>query len=101
MAVHLFGAISSPSCAICGLQKLASDHASQFPKAARFVKENFYVDDGLASVGTPEEAIQLIKDAKTMLSNGNLELHGFLSNHDQVADELGCTSPTTKVISND
>ena len=98
MNVHLFGATSSPSCAIYGMQRIASDFSSQYPVASQFVQENFYVDDGLASVSSPSEAIQLMKDARDMLSNGNLVLHKFLSNNDEVAKELGCDGPATKVI---
>ena len=58
MNVHLFGASSSPGCAIYGMQEIASDYLSQYP-AAWFVQENFYVDDGLARVASPTEAIQL------------------------------------------
>ena len=101
MNVHLFGATSSPSCAIYGMQKIASDYSSQYPAAAQFVQENFYVDDGLASVASPTEAIQLMTDARDMLSKGNLLLHKFLSNSDQVAKELGCDGPATKVIADD
>ena len=38
MNVHLFGATSSPSCAIYGMQKIASDYSSQYPAAAQFVQ---------------------------------------------------------------
>ena len=99
MNVHLFGAVSSPSCAIYGLHKIASDYSEEFPAASAFVQDNFYVDDGLVSVPTAVEAIQLMKDSKALLEKGNLTLHKFLSNDDKVAEELGCEGPTTKVIS--
>ena len=59
MNVHLFGASSSHGCAIYGMQKIASDYLSQYPAAAWFVQENLYVDNGLACVASPTEAIQL------------------------------------------
>ena len=99
MNVHLFGAISSPSCAIFGLKKIADDYADEFPKAALFIKDNFYVDDGLASVPTATEAINLIEDAKALAEKGNLVLHKFLSNNEDVAIKLNCESSTANTIS--
>ena len=52
MTVHLFGAVSSPSCASFALRKTADDNQSDFPAAVvQTVKENFYVDDCLKSMG--------------------------------------------------
>lgn len=96
MNVHLFGAVSSPSCAIYGLQQLARDHAEEYPQASSFILENFYVDDGLISVPTAEDAIQLLEDATALTKKGNLTLHKFLSNNSTVAKAIGCDGPTSK-----
>lgn len=56
MAVHLFGAASSPGCANFGLKYLARQHKEEYPSASAFVENNFYVDDGLISVPSVEEA---------------------------------------------
>jgi len=46
MTVHLFGAVSSPSCASYALRKSADDHQSEFAaNVCQAVKENFYVDE--------------------------------------------------------
>ena len=51
MTVHLFGAGSSPGCANYGLKQIADDHEEEFgAEAASFVRDNFYVDDGLKPV---------------------------------------------------
>ena len=48
MTVHLFGAVSSPSCANFALRKTAADNQADFSKeAVRTVDRNFYVDDCL------------------------------------------------------
>ena len=99
MNVHLFGATSSPSCSIFGLKQLASDHSHDYPRASSFIHDNFYVDDGLISLSTPSEAIQLIKDAQALTKKGNLVLHKFLCNNAEVAQALGCDGPTTKDLS--
>ncbi|XP_042073472.1 uncharacterized protein LOC121813652 [Haplochromis burtoni] len=46
MAVHLFGAVSSPGCANYGFKRLAKENSSKYPVAAQFITRDFYVDDG-------------------------------------------------------
>ncbi|XP_067945353.1 uncharacterized protein [Watersipora subatra] len=101
MNVHPFGAVSSPSCAIFGLKKLAEDNKRDFPQAAKFVQKNFYVDDGLVSVLTAEDAVSLMSETKEMMARGNLVLHKFLSNNEAVSNSLGYENPTNKVITPD
>ena len=60
MKVHLFGAASSPGCANFGLKYLAKEEEKEFPSASKFILENFYVDDGLQSCTSEDEAINLI-----------------------------------------
>ncbi|XP_068690355.1 uncharacterized protein [Montipora foliosa] len=48
--VHLFGATSSPSCANLALRTAANDGVHEFGEAVSFIKENFFVDDGLRKV---------------------------------------------------
>ena len=61
MQVHLFGATSSPSCAIYALKRTADDNAHLFePEVVSTVKRNFCVDDCLKSVPTEECAVNLI-----------------------------------------
>ena len=67
MCVHIFGARSSPSCAKYGLRRLAQDHGDQYPEAQKFIMQDFYVDDGLHSVDTPEEATKLLSDTRAIL----------------------------------
>lgn len=62
MAVHLFGAASSPGCAYFGLKYLGHQHKEEYPSGSAFVEKNFYVDDGLISVSSVEEAKELIAE---------------------------------------
>lgn len=58
MVVHLFGALSSPSCANFALGQTAKDNNSCFsPKVVNTTEKNFYVDDCLKSVPTELEAV--------------------------------------------
>lgn len=81
MTVHLFGAVSSPTCANFALQKTAEDNSSTFNgEVSDTVKSNFYVDDCLKSVPTERQAISLVKNLKEMCSLGGFKLTKWVSN---------------------
>ena len=81
MTMHLFGATSSPGVATHGLRKIAISHCRKYSIEARnFVFKNFYVDDGVASAQSDEEAYQLLVNTKGLLSEGGLKLHKIMSN---------------------
>ncbi|XP_071825532.1 uncharacterized protein [Apostichopus japonicus] len=89
MMVHLFGAVSSPSCANYALHKTADDFGDGFDKrTVEAVKENFYVDDMLKSVGTEEEAIILMKQLRELLGRGGFRLTKWVSNSRLVLDTI-------------
>lgn len=74
MAVHLFGATSSPGCANFGLKYLAQHYKANHPSASLFVEKNFYVDDGLISVRSVDEAKELIVQTRV-----NAEAYDFIN----------------------
>ncbi len=93
MAVHLFGAASSPGCANFGLKHLARQHKAIYPLASTFVEKNFYVDDGLVSVPSIEEAKKLITESQELCKRGGLRLHKFNSNEEAA---LACLDPSER-----
>ncbi|KAK7886828.1 hypothetical protein WMY93_026449 [Mugilogobius chulae] len=81
MTVHLFGAVSSPSCACFALRKTAEDNQGRFAKeVVETLLHNFYVDDCLKSTATEEEAITMIKDLMNICSKGGFQLTKWVSN---------------------
>ena len=79
--VHLFGAVSSPGCANFGLKRAADDGEIEFGEAAvNFVRNNFYVDDGLISVSSVKEAIDLLRNSRDLCARAGLKLHEVVSN---------------------
>lgn len=85
MRVHVFGNSPSPSVAIYGLRKAFQEGAHKYgADTVTFVKCHFYVDDGLISVPTDNEAISLLKRTQASFSESNLRLHKFASNSDTV-----------------
>ena len=88
MKVHLFGATSSPGCANYGFKHVSKDYEGNSHGAAYFIRRNFYVDDGLTSVETIDEATKLIEEARMMCAKGNLRLHKFISNSREVMEAI-------------
>ena len=86
MCVHVFGNSPSPAVATYGLRRTAEIAEGKFGNDVRkFVEKNFYVDDALTSLSSPEEAISLLKRTQEALkSGGNLRLHKICSNSGKV-----------------
>ncbi|XP_052819918.1 uncharacterized protein LOC128245732 [Mya arenaria] len=86
MRVHVFGNKPSPSVANFGLQKTAAISETEFGKDVKeFISQNFYVDDGLVSLPTVEQTVDLMKRTQAaLLQNGNLRLHKIASSDERV-----------------
>ncbi|XP_067273612.1 uncharacterized protein [Pseudorasbora parva] len=85
MKVHVFGNSPSPAVAIYCLRRAAQEGEEEFGQDARqFVEQDFYMDDGLKSVPSPEMAIDLLKRTQDMLAGSNLKLHKLASNSKEV-----------------
>ena len=89
MIIHLFGAVSSPGCANFGLKRAADNGEFEFGEAdANFVRNNFNVDDGLISVSSVEETIDLLKNSRNLCARAGLKLHKVLLNKLEVLECL-------------
>ena len=81
MTVHLFGAVSSPSCASFALKQTAKDNYEKYSDdVISTVNNNFYVDDCLKSVDSVEQAICLYRDLKELCARGGFGLTKWTSN---------------------
>ncbi|TKS65758.1 hypothetical protein D9C73_028515 [Collichthys lucidus] len=81
MAVHLFGASSSPSCASFALRQCAEDFKELFtPETVATIMSNYYVDDCLKSVPTEADAVKLCRELEAACSMGGFRLHKWISN---------------------
>jgi hypothetical protein len=102
MAVHLFGAVSSPACATYALRQIATDHKTTFgEEASQFIMRDFYVDDGLRSVKDTETAIDLVKRSAALCAAGGLHLHKFLSNSKEVLEAIHPKERAANISSQD
>ncbi|XP_071944668.1 uncharacterized protein [Antedon mediterranea] len=85
MTVHLFGAVSSPSCANFALRLTAQRNKNLFdPIVADTVLGNFYVDDCLKSVSSSDQAVSLIQQLTTLCEMGGFKLSKWVSNKREV-----------------
>lgn len=85
MKVHVFGNSPSPAVAIYGLRRAIREGAKEHgTDTVNFVERHFYVDDGLRSVSTDAEAIDLLRRTQASLAESNLRLHKFVSNSQSV-----------------
>ena len=89
MTVHLFGDASSPACANFALKASADDNEERLGSAlSEFLHRDFYVDDGLKSVSSVQEAVDLVKSIKEMCQRGGFNLHKFTSKTKEVIQQI-------------
>ncbi|XP_069122241.1 uncharacterized protein [Argopecten irradians] len=82
MKVHTFGNSPSPAIATYGLRKAADSVKKEHGEdVSDFVRENFYVDDGLLSLPDAKSATDILKRTqKALWEGGRLRLHKISSN---------------------
>ncbi|XP_072169542.1 uncharacterized protein [Diadema setosum] len=79
--------------------KTADDNVSNsFEEAARAVKDNFYVDDCLVSMGTQQEAIDLASNLRELLVTGGFRLTKWVSNYYDVIASIPPSERAASVV---
>ncbi|XP_059611719.1 uncharacterized protein LOC132258411 [Phlebotomus argentipes] len=79
-----FGNAASPFLAIRTLFQIGDDEEGRFPKGAKALKSNFYVDDCLVSVASEEEALEVQAQLIGILQTGHMELSKWQSNSQRI-----------------
>ena len=85
---HVFGAKSSPTYVNYALKPVAIDNEDEFPIAAKTIQNNFYMDDFIKAVESPQEAINVFKQLQPLLSKYGFELEKWISNSDVVTNAI-------------
>ncbi|KAK0134727.1 hypothetical protein N1851_029616 [Merluccius polli] len=88
MLVHLFGAVSSPSCASFALRRTAEDNHHVRTQVTDTIMHNFYVDDCLTSLPTVQDALQLTSDLTELCNKGGFQLTKWVSNNRAVLSTI-------------
>ena len=85
---HVFGAKISPTCANIALKRVGLDNEEMYPIASKAIQNNFYMDDFIKSVETPEEAIEVFRQLRHLLSQHGFQLTKWISNSDEVCKAI-------------
>jgi len=89
MTVHLFGAVSSLSCANFAMRQNAEDNKHEFsPDVANTILRNFYVDDCLKSLTSSSIAVKHLGDLRRLMLIGGFNLTKWASNDRQVLESI-------------
>ncbi|XP_055604233.1 uncharacterized protein LOC129752485 [Uranotaenia lowii] len=83
-----YGTASAPFLATRCLLKLAEDGLHSHPLASRIVKKDFYMDDALTGVDTPEEGKRAVRELSDLLSSVGFVLRKFNSNCEEILAEI-------------
>ena len=84
---QVFGAKNFPTCANFALKRVGLDNEKEYPIAAKAIQNNFYMDDFIKSLETPEEAIVVFNQLQPLLSRHGFELKKWISNNDAVTKQ--------------
>ncbi|XP_072028356.1 uncharacterized protein [Amphiura filiformis] len=89
MKVHVFGAISSPTCANYALRRCAMDNADKYDThVIEAILHDFYVDDFVKSVKEESTAGRLVTGVKECLAKGGFNLVKWMSNSRTVLETI-------------
>ena len=98
MTVHLFGGTWSPSACTYALRKTIQDHGQGFSAlTTSAVHRHFYVDDLLQSCESIDQAVQLSSELKQLLAMGGFNLTKFISNSNEVLQQIPESDRSKKV----
>ena len=89
MKVHMFGTISSPSCANYALRKTAVDNREIYgDQVIDTLLKNFYVDDMIKSVDDKSTMVCLVQEVQDVCESGGFNLVKFVSNSREVLKSI-------------
>lgn len=83
-----YGLSCAPYLAIRTLHQLVKDEGLRFPRAAKALIDDFYVDDLLTGAYSVEEAILLRKELVGLLAAGKFTLSKWASNYQDVLSDV-------------
>ena len=95
---HVFGAKSSPTCENYALHQVAKDNAVNDENLVKAVQRNFYMDDFLKSVRTPQEAIEIYQKVRDILIKGGFKLTKWITSDEEVKSHIPETDRSKKVV---
>ena len=95
---HVFEEKSSPTCANYSLHQVAKDNAVNDENLVKAVQRNFYMDDFLKSVRTPQKAIEIYQKVRDILIKCGFKLTKWITSDEEVKSHIPETDRSTKVV---
>ena len=89
-----FGDKPSGTIATVALRKTAEMGQHKYPKAAKVIEENTYMDDVIESVADKEQAKDLTQDIESLLNEGSFKMKEWIFTHDSKEPSKTLTIPT-------
>ena len=77
---------------------MAKDNAVNDENPVKVVQRNFYKDDFLKSVRTPQEAIKIYQKVRDILIKGGFKLTKWITSDEEVKSHIPETDRSTKVV---
>ena len=93
---HVFGAKSLPTFANYALHQVTKDNAKDEENLVKAVQRNFYMDNFLKSVRTPQEAIDIYQKVREILSKFGLNLTKWITSDEEVKSQIPEADRSTK-----
>ena len=84
----VFGEVSAPSSANYTRRRDADENGEDLFLGVKAVHKHFYMDDGLPSTDSHEEAIEMQKQMTELLCHGGFHLHEWLTNNPDVLSTI-------------
>ena len=95
---NVFWAKHPQTCAKYAFHKVAKGNAVNDESFVRILQQNFYKDDILKSVRTPQEAVEIKQKFRDILINVGCNLTKWITNDDEVKSQIPETDRSTKVL---
>ncbi|XP_068158228.1 uncharacterized protein [Drosophila tropicalis] len=97
-----YGTACAPFLAVRVLEQLATDHEYEFPRAARILLDDFYVNDVLTGAMNEQELLDIKEELILLMSRAQLELSKWVSNSKRIAsneeNEIDFSKMAAKVL---
>ena len=77
---------------------MAKDNAKDDENLVKAVQRNFYLDDFLESVRTPQKTIDIYQKARNLLSKRGFILMKWIASDEEVKSEVPEAEGTTKLV---
>ncbi|XP_068149412.1 uncharacterized protein [Drosophila tropicalis] len=84
-----YGTAGAPFLAVRMLEQLVAYHEYEFPRAARVLLDDFYVDDVLTGAMNEQELLHIKEKLVLLLARAQLELSKWVSNSKRIASNAG------------